>query len=76
MVLSSNWGICGAGNLSATFKSDGGGVSDRLSSSNNYLKSTKLAKIHKKAEVSVLTAFFPSKLTEPLNLKNLAPLYF
>jgi hypothetical protein len=76
MVLSSNWGICGMGNLSIAFQSHGGSVSGRLSSSNNYSKSTKLAKIHKKACVAHLTAFISSKLTEFLNLKNLAPLYF
>jgi hypothetical protein len=41
-----------------------------------YSKSTKLAKIHIKACLIDLTAFFPSKLTESINLKNLAPLYF
>jgi hypothetical protein len=75
MVLSSNWGICGIG-LSAAFQSLGGSISGCLFSSSNYSKSTKLAKIHKKAWLRYLTAFFLSKLTEPLNLKNLAPLYF
>ncbi|QKM59984.1 hypothetical protein DN92_02425 [Polynucleobacter arcticus] len=67
------WGM---GNLSAASTGVGGDVSDSLSGSSNYLKSTKLAKIHKKALIANLTAFHRLKLTEPLNLKNLAPLYF
>jgi hypothetical protein len=64
------------GGLSAASKGEGGGDSDYLSGSSNYSKSTKLAKIHKKAYFINLTAFCPLKLTELLNLKNLAPLYF
>jgi hypothetical protein len=76
MVLSSNWGICGVGNLSAASEGKGGDVSDCLSGSNNYSKSTKLAKMCKKAYFINLTAFCLLKLTELLNLKKLAPLYF
>jgi hypothetical protein len=76
MVLSSNWGICGAGDHSAFMRNEGGDVSDCLSGSNNYSKSTKLAKMRKKACFVNLTAFYPLKLTVLLNLKNLAPLYF
>jgi hypothetical protein len=76
MVLSNNWGICGAVNLNAASEDEGRDVSDDLSGSSNYLKSTKLEKIHKKAYLDNLTAFCPLKLTESLNLKNLAPLYF
>jgi hypothetical protein len=76
MVLSRNWGIGGMDNLSAAFESHGGSLSGCLSGSSSYSKSTKLAKIHTKACLIDLTAFFPSKLTEPINLKNLAPLYF
>ena len=39
-------------------------------------KLTKLAKIHKKAYFDNLTAFGPLKLTEAINLKIFAPLYF
>ena len=39
-------------------------------------KLTKLAKIHKKAYFDNLTAFRPLKLTDTINLKNFAPLYF
>jgi hypothetical protein len=63
-----------SGGLSAA--SEGEDDSDYLSGSSNYSKSTKLAKIHKKAYFGNLTAFCPVKLTELLNLKNLAPLYF
>lgn len=76
MVLSSNWGICGVGDHSATMENEGGDVSDCLSGSNNYSKSTKLAKMHKKAYFVNLTAFHLLKLTSVLNLKNPAPLYF
>jgi hypothetical protein len=76
MVLSSNWGICGMGSLSTTSGGESGDKSGCLSSSYNYSKSTKLAKILKKAHIDNLTAFRPLKLTEPLNLKNGAPLYF
>ncbi len=62
--------------LSAASEGEGGDVSDYLSGSSNYSKSTKLAKIHKKAYFVNLTAFCPVKLTDLLNLKNLAPLYF
>jgi hypothetical protein len=64
------------GNLSAASEGGGVDVSDYLSGSSNYSKSTKLAKIHKKAYFINLTAFCQVKLTELLNLKNLAPLYF
>jgi hypothetical protein len=64
------------GGLSAASEGEGGDVSDCLSGSSNYSKSTKLAKIHKKAYFINLTAFCPVKLTDLLNLKNLAPLYF
>jgi hypothetical protein len=57
MVLSSNWGICGMGCLSATAVGEGEDVSDCLSGSSNYSKSTKLAKIHKKGYFDNLTAF-------------------
>jgi hypothetical protein len=76
MVLSSNWGICGVGNISAASEDEGGDVSDYLSGSSNYSKSTKLAKMHKKAYFINLTAFRQVKLTQLSNLKNLAPLYF
>jgi hypothetical protein len=76
MVLSSNWGICGVGNLSAASEGKGGDISDCLSGSNNYSKSTKLVKMCKKAYFINLTAFCLLKLTELLNLKKLAPLYF
>lgn len=59
MVLSSNWGMCGMGNLSAASEGEGEDVSDYLSGSNNYSKSTKLAKIHKKDYFDNLTAFYP-----------------
>ncbi|MEY3866006.1 MAG: hypothetical protein RL234_1497 [Pseudomonadota bacterium] len=62
--------------LSAASEGEGGDVSDYLSGSSNYSKSTKLAKILKKAYFNNLTAFCPVKLTQLLNLKNLAPLYF
>ena len=64
------------GGLSAASEGEGGGDSDYLSGSSNYSKSTKLAKIRKKAYFVNLTAFCPVKLTDLLNLKNLAPLYF
>lgn len=64
------------GGLSAASEGKGGDDSDYLSGSSNYSKSTKLAKIHKKAYFLNLTAFCPVKLTDLLNLKNLAPLYF
>ena len=64
------------GNLSAASKGEGGDVSDYLSGSSNYSKSTKLAKIHKKAYIDNLTAFAPLKLTGAINLNNSAPLYF
>jgi hypothetical protein len=64
------------GSLSAASGGEGGGVSDCLSVSSSYSKSTKLAKIHKKAYIANLTALYQLKLTEPLNVKNLAPLYF
>jgi 3-deoxy-D-arabino-heptulosonate 7-phosphate (DAHP) synthase class II len=73
MVLSSNWGICGVGDLSATMEKVGEDVSDCLSGSSNYSKSTKLAKMLKKSCFVNLTAFYPLKLTV---LLNLAPLYF
>jgi len=57
-------------------ENEGGDVSDCLSSSSNYSKSTKLAKMLKKAYFVNLTAFYPLRLTVLLNLKNLAPLYF
>jgi hypothetical protein len=76
MVLSSNWGICGVGDLSTTIENVGGDVSDCLSGSSSYSKSTKLAKMLKKARFVNLTAFYPLRLTVLLNLKNLAPLYF
>ena len=43
--------------------SRGGDVSDCLSVSNNYWKSTKLAKIRKKAYLDNLTALQADKLT-------------
>ena len=64
------------GGLGAAPEGEGGDDSDYLSGSSNYLKSTKLAKIRKKAYFVNLTAFCPVKLTDLLNLKNLAPLYF
>jgi hypothetical protein len=64
------------GGLGAASGGDGGDGSDCLSGFSNYLKSTKLAKIHKKAYFDNLTAFCPLKLTGLVNLKNLAPLYF
>ena len=76
MVLSSNWGICGVGDHGANMENEGGDVSDCLSGSSNYSKSTKLAKMLKKAYFVNLTAFYPLRLTVLLNLKNLAPLYF
>ena len=59
MVLSSNWGICGMGCLSAAAEGGGEDVSDYLSGFSNYSKSTKLAKIHKKDYFDNLTAFHP-----------------
>ncbi len=64
------------GGLGAAPEGEGEDDSDYLSGSSNYSKSTKLAKIHKKAYFVNLTAFCPVKLTDLLNLKNLAPLYF
>ena len=64
------------GGLGAASEGEGGDDSDYLSGSSNYSKSTKLAKIRKKAYFVNLTAFCPVKLTDLLNLKNLAPLYF
>lgn len=64
------------GNLGAVLEGGGGDISDCLSGSSNYSKSTKLAKMYKKAYFINLTAFRPLKLTELLNLKKLAPLYF
>jgi hypothetical protein len=51
--------MCGMGNLSAASEGEGGDVSDYLSGSSNYSKSTKLAKIHKKDYFDNLTAFCP-----------------
>jgi hypothetical protein len=47
------------GPLSAATEGEGDGVSDCLSGSSNYSKSTKLAKIHKKGYFVNLTAFLP-----------------
>lgn len=58
MVLSSNWGMCGMGKLSAASEGEGGDVSDYLSGFSNCSKSTKLAKIHKKDYFDNLTAFY------------------
>ena len=64
------------GRLGATSGGEGGDKSGCLSSFYNYSKSTNLAKILKKAHIDHLTAFRPLKLTELLNLKDGAPLYF